>query len=192
MEASPARRPYRIDESFEDLLGPMRALLFQEQNGGLRDPLAPFRKVDSMNWSACRAIWIIVAAGVSGVQPAVSQATRRPDSPAAASSATIEGLVRDISCAMQNLTTTAIKFNLECTRQCVKRGSPLVILGKDGTLFVPISGSTPDSSQRERLLPFVGKYVRVTGTVFERAGVHAIAINRIEELKGVHLITDAQ
>ena len=37
-----------------------------------------------------------MAAGVSGVQPAVSQATRRPDSPAAASSATIEGLVRDI------------------------------------------------------------------------------------------------
>ena len=76
--------------------------------------------------------------------------------------------------------------------QCAQHGSPLIILAKDGTLFVPISGSTPDSSQRDRWLPFVGKYVRVSGTIFERGGTHAIAINKIEELKDVHLITDAQ
>jgi hypothetical protein len=50
----------------------------------------------------------------------------------------------------------------------------------------------PDIDQREKLMPFLGKYVRVAGQVFERAGTHAIAIKQIEELKGVHLITDAE
>ena len=145
-----------------------------------------------MTWSARRAAWIILAVGVSGAEPAVAQAVRKPDAHAVTSTATIEGLVRDISCAMQNLTTSATKFNLQCALECAKHGSPLIILAKDGTLFVPISGSTPDSSQRDRLLPFVGKYVRVSGTIFERGGTHAIAINKIEELKDVHLITDAQ
>ena len=145
-----------------------------------------------MTWSARGAAWIILAVGVSAAEPAVAQAVRKPDAHAAPSTATIEGLVRDISCAMQNLATSATKFNLQCARQCAQHGSPLIILAKDGTLFVPISGSTPDSSQRDRLLPFVGKYVRVSGTIFERAGTHAIAINKIEELKDVHLITDAQ
>jgi hypothetical protein len=36
-------------------------------------------------------------------------------------------------------------------------------------------------------MPFVGKYVRVTGQVFERAGTHAIAIQEIHEVKNVHL-----
>src|SRR5437879_11736431 len=125
---------------------------------------------NSMTWSARGATWIILAVGVSGAEPAVAQAVRKPDAHAATSTATIEGLVRDISCAMQNLTTSATKFNLQCALQCAQHGSPLIILAKDGTLFVPISGSTPDSSQRDRWLPFVGKYVRVSGTIFERGG----------------------
>src|SRR5438445_11663059 len=142
-----------------------------------------FERWNSMSWLARRATWIIVAMGVIGAEPAVAQAVRKPDAHAATSTATIEGLVRDISCAMQNVTTNATKFNLQCALECAKHGSPLIILAKDGTLFVPISGSTPDLSQRDRLLPFVGKYVRVSGTIFERAGTHAIAITTIEELK---------
>jgi len=49
----------------------------------------------------------------------------------------------------------------------------------------------PDKDQRQRLMPFVGKYVKVTGEVFEPAGTHAIAIKRITEMKGVRLVTDA-
>jgi len=111
---------------------------------------------------------------------------------AGAGQQTIEGLVRDISCPLQNKAATATKFNLKCARQCVEQGSPIIILSKDGDIYVPISDSMPDKSQRERLLPFVGKYVKATGKVFERGGSRAIAIETITEMKNVHLITDAQ
>jgi hypothetical protein len=105
---------------------------------------------------------------------------------------TIEGLVRDVACPIQNKEATATRFNLKCAQDCAKLGSPLIFLTQDGTLYTPISESMPDIDQREKLMPFLGKYVRVTGQVFERAGTHAIAIKQIEELKGVHLITDAE
>jgi Xaa-Pro aminopeptidase len=55
----------------------------------------------------------------------------------------------------------------------------------------PISDSMPDKIQRERLLPFVGKYVRATGHVFERGGSRAIALETITDLKNVPLVTAA-
>jgi hypothetical protein len=76
---------------------------------------------------------------------------------------------------------------MKCLRDCVKAGSPLAILTKDGELYLPISSKMPDMDQRRTLLPFAGKYVRVSGTVFERKGAHAITIEKIEELKNVHL-----
>jgi hypothetical protein len=105
---------------------------------------------------------------------------------------TIEGLVRDVACPIQNKEATATKFNLKCARDCARLGSPLIILTQDGTLYTPISESMPDHDQRQRLLPFLGKYVRVTGEVYERSGTRAIAIKDIQELKSVHLITDAE
>jgi len=105
---------------------------------------------------------------------------------------TIEGLVRDIACPIQNKEATARQFNLKCAQDCAKLGSPLIILTDDGILYTPISQSMPDNDQRQRLLPFLGKYVRVRGQVFERAGTHAIAIKEIVELKDVHLITNAE
>jgi len=105
---------------------------------------------------------------------------------------TIEGLVRDISCPIQNKEATATKFNLECAVECAKAGSPLIVLTKDGVIYTPISDTMPDKDQRQRLMPFLGKYVQVTGTVFEREGTHAIAVQNIKEMKEVHLITDAK
>ena len=117
---------------------------------------------------------------------------RGSGAPAEADQQTIEGLVRDISCPLRNKAATAVKFNLQCARQCIKQGSPIIILSKDGEIYIPISGSMADKSQRERLLPFVGKYVRATGHVFQRGGSRAISVETITEMKNVHLITDAQ
>jgi hypothetical protein len=105
---------------------------------------------------------------------------------------TVEGLVRDVACPIQNAKATATEFNLKCALDCAKLGSPLIILTKDGVLYTPISTSMPDTDQRQLLMPFVGKYVRATGQVFERAGAHAIAIQEIKEMKDVHLVTDAE
>jgi hypothetical protein len=105
---------------------------------------------------------------------------------------TIEGLVRDVACPIQNKEATATKFNLKCAQDCAKLGSPLIVLTQDGTLYTPISDVMPDQDQRQRLMPFLGKYVRVKGQVFERGGTHAITIKQIDELKDVPLITNAE
>jgi hypothetical protein len=104
---------------------------------------------------------------------------------------TISGLVRDIACPLQNKQSTARHFNRECALACARVGSPLAILTDDGTMYLPISESMPDSDQRSRLMPFVGKYVRVVGDVYERNGLHAIVIKKIDENRSVQLQGDA-
>jgi hypothetical protein len=105
---------------------------------------------------------------------------------------TIEGAVRDLACPVQNPAGTASNFDLKCTLDCVKGGSPIIILTNDGLIYFPISEDMPDSDQREKMMPYVGKYVQATGAVFERKGTRAIAITQIKELKSVHLHSDAE
>jgi len=83
-------------------------------------------------------------------------------------------------------------LSMKCLRACAKAGSPLVILTKDGELYFPISATMPDTDQRQKLMPFLGKYVQATGTVYERKGTRAIVINDIHELKDVHLTVEDQ
>jgi hypothetical protein len=120
------------------------------------------------------------------------QTTSMAGDRANASKATIEGLVRDVACPIQNLDSSPTNLSLTCVRECVKGGSPLVILTKDGHLYFPISDKMPDADQRQILMPFVGKYVQASGTVFERTGTHAIVITEIKEMKEIHLMTDGQ
>jgi hypothetical protein len=56
----------------------------------------------------------------------------------------------------------------------------LVILSLSGTIYWPIADTTPSSSQNDKLLPFAGKQVTVSGRVFERGGSKAIVISKIE------------
>ncbi len=103
---------------------------------------------------------------------------------------TIEGLVRDIACPIQNLDNHPTSMGRKCVHDCVKGGSPLVILTKDDRLYLPISAKMPDNDQRQVLMPFVGKYVRASGIVFERAGTRAIVITEINEMKEVTVKDD--
>ncbi len=126
-------------------------------------------------------------AGVMLAAAKTPQHTSMEGERANASQATIEGLVRDIACPIQNLDSNATHLSMKCVLGCVRGGSPLAILTKDGDLYLPISDKMPDIDQREKLMPFVGKYVRASGTVFERKGTRAIVIAKIEEVKSVHL-----
>ena len=118
------------------------------------------------------------------------QTTSMAGARANASKQTIEGLVRDVACPIQNLDNHATSLSLKCVQDCVNGGSPLVILTKDGQLYFPISAKMPDTDQRKELMPFVGKYVRASGIVFERTGSHAIVITDIKEMKEVTLTID--
>jgi hypothetical protein len=116
----------------------------------------------------------------------------KTEAPSHQSRATIEGLVRDIACPIQDLDATATHLSMKCLVACARSGSPLVILTKDGELYFPISNKLPDTDQRRKLMPFLGKYVRASGVVYERKGTHAIMINEIHELKDVHLTIEDQ
>jgi hypothetical protein len=58
-------------------------------------------------------------------------------------------------------------------------------------MYLPISSSMPDTDQRSKLMPFVGKYVQVVGDVYERKGLHAVVIKQIKEDPSIQLQGDA-
>ena len=120
------------------------------------------------------------------------QKTSMEGSRANRSQVTIEGLVRDMACPIQNLDGNATSLSLKCARACLRAGSPIAILTRDGDLYQPISDKMPDYSQMKKLEPFVGKYVRVNGIAFERNGTHAIVIAEIKEMKDVRVTIDEE
>jgi hypothetical protein len=93
----------------------------------------------------------------------------------------VEGLVRDIACPLQNKKSTSTSYSKECITMCLKSGSPLGILTSDGAVYVPVTESMPDTGQNA-LKPFVGEHVKATGKVFLRNGTHAIEISEIHQL----------
>ena len=92
----------------------------------------------------------------------------------------IKGYVLDSACAF----TKGLKkpISKECATTCAKAGSPLVILGNNGTIYWPIADSTPSVGQNGKLLPFAGQMVSATGKVFHRGGSSALVIEKIEAL----------
>jgi len=140
----------------------------------------------------CSAIAIAIGVLIVNFQACTTPA-RAADPPAEVADppiSTIRGLVRDIACAVENPKTEARDFNLQCAEACALAGSPLIVQTDDGILFIPISNTIPDTDQRPRLMPFVGKYVRVRGRIYERRGTRAIAVEDIKELPNVHLKTE--
>lgn len=137
--------------------------------------------------------WITVAGACTIAASFISPkaAFTSPNTPSTPAVTHVEGLVRDVACPIQNHESTATNFSLDCALACARSGSPLIILTKTGTIYFPISDQMPDPSQREKLLPFVGKYVSATGHVYERNGTRTIAITSIHELKDVQLNTKA-
>ena len=90
----------------------------------------------------------------------------------------VKGYVLDSACAFTK--SLAKPISKECANQCASAGSPLVILGDDGTIYWPIAGTTPASGQNSKLVAFAGAKVTVHGKVYERGGSHAIVIDRID------------
>jgi hypothetical protein len=122
----------------------------------------------------------VVAVLVCLAVPMVILAADNADS-TAIGTRTVTGLVRDIACPLQNKKSTATTYSKECITMCAKSGSPMGILTDDGTVYVPVTESMPDTGQ-DALKPFIGEHVQATGKVFERNGGHAIEISEIHKL----------
>jgi hypothetical protein len=123
---------------------------------------------------------ILLTGLVCLVVPALILAVDDADS-TAVGTASVEGLVRDIACPLQNKKSTSTSYSKDCITTCMKAGSPLGILTKEGDVYVPVTQSMPDMGQNA-LKPFVGEQVRATGKVFLRNGTHAIEISDIHQL----------
>jgi hypothetical protein len=96
-------------------------------------------------------------------------------------SANVTGWVLDSACAYTKGLEKPI--SRDCALACAKKGSPLVILRDDGSIFLPIADETPATGQNERLLPFAGKRVTANGRIFTRNGSNALVIDKIEAAK---------
>ena len=99
---------------------------------------------------------------------------------AAGKAVIMKGYVLDSACAFTKNLDKPI--SRDCALACAKAGSPLVILTDNGTIYWPISNTTPATGQNEKLLPFAGQKVTATGSVFERGGSRALVIDKIEAL----------
>jgi hypothetical protein len=95
---------------------------------------------------------------------------------------TVVGYVRDSGC-VHRFHEVVKPLPNGCVQACVRAGSPLVVLTKDEHVYHPISAEMPDVDVRAKLLPFVGKLVRVTGHEYARGGSTALSIEQIEEVK---------
>ena len=133
---------------------------------------------------------LAACAGVALVLGTTSAASANPHpSEPSEYKASVDGLVRDVACPIQNHKSTATDFDLDCARACARSGSPLFILTQSGDIYFPISDQMPDPDQRAKLMPYVGKYVKATGTVYTRNGTRTIVIRDIKEMKEVKLKT---
>ena len=95
---------------------------------------------------------------------------------------TVTGWVLDSACAFTKGLSKPI--SRDCALACARKGSQLVILQNDGSIYWPISDQTPAEGQNQRLLPFAGKRVTATGKVYTRGGSNALVIEKIAEAVG--------
>jgi hypothetical protein len=94
----------------------------------------------------------------------------------------VTGHIRDAACLFRNTRSGApdTPQALECAQKCVLAGSPLVVFTTDRQIFLILSNSVPDTAQATKLLPYVGKVATVSGRVFERDGLRAIAVEKVD------------
>jgi len=91
---------------------------------------------------------------------------------------TVKGYVIDSACTFTKHLKKPI--SPDCAIACAKAGSDLVIQTEVGTIYWPISGDTPATGQNDKLMPYAGKMVSVTGKVYTKGGSKAIVIDKIE------------
>jgi hypothetical protein len=89
---------------------------------------------------------------------------------------TITGTVVDTGCYMSH--DSKGEKHTDCAAMCAKNGVPLAIVDSAGKLYLPVAAD--HKNQNAKLMPFIEKKVKVTGTVADKGGIHGIAIKTVE------------
>ena len=92
---------------------------------------------------------------------------------------TIVGYVRDSGC-VHRFHEVVKPLPNGCVEACARGGSPLVLLTEDEHVYHPISAEMPDVDVRPKLLPFLGKLVKISGRIYARGDSNAISLERIQ------------
>jgi hypothetical protein len=137
----------------------------------------------SMNAITRVAVLLLAVAATTFAQAPAQQApAQQAPAQKEAPPVSIVGYVRDSGCVHRYREFIKPAPN-GCAEECVRAGSPIVILTKKAEVYHPISAEIPDVDVRQKLMPFVGKLVKVTGHVYGRGGSQAISLEQIEEVK---------
>lgn len=87
----------------------------------------------------------------------------------------ITGQVVDIACFVGH--NSSGEKHAKCAEACARAGNPLAIFdGKQ--IYLPVSMN--HKNPNEKLMAFIEKKVKVTGTVLEKGGIKGIAIDKVE------------
>jgi hypothetical protein len=89
---------------------------------------------------------------------------------------TITGQVVDTGCYLVHDSKGAA--HATCAAACAKAGVPLAILDDAGKVYLPLASD--HKNQNLKLMPFIEKKVKVTGTSFAKGGANGIAIKTVE------------
>ena len=66
----------------------------------------------------------------------------------------------------------------DCATMCAKNGVPLAIVDAAGKVYMPVAAD--HKNQNAKLMPFVEKKVKVSGTLLEKGGLAGLTIKTIE------------
>ena len=119
------------------------------------------------------ALLLIVGMTLADVMLAEDPPTQEPPP------VSIMGFVRDSGC-VHRFHEVVKPLPNGCVEACARGGSPLVILTRDERVYHPISAEMPDVDVRPKLLPFLGKMVKITGHLYARDGSNAISLESIQ------------
>ena len=89
---------------------------------------------------------------------------------------TVVGQVIDTGCYLTH--DSKGEKHATCAEACAKAGVPLAILDDSGKVYMPIA--MDHKNQNLKLMPFIEKRVKVSGTAVTKAGVNGIAIKTVE------------
>ena len=90
----------------------------------------------------------------------------------------LNALVIDTGCYLSH--NTKGEKHIPCATRCAKAGVPLALLEeKSGTVYLPIA--LDHKNQNAKLMDFIEKRVKVSGTLMEKGGVKGIVIKAVEE-----------
>lgn len=88
---------------------------------------------------------------------------------------TVTGQVVDTGCYLSHDSKGA--DHAACAKMCAQAGVPLAILDDKGVIYTVVAAD--HKNPNIKLLPFIEKKVKVSGTLLEKGGLHGIAIKTV-------------